>query len=87
MIRKLPVVLLLSSLYCSFHENPIQTTNNESKQEIMNRNKRDFHNTINKIPEMILHEMIHQRNFILQKEMCSLIPCQRMPFLVSYQVS
>ena len=94
MNRKLPVILLLSSLYCSFHEDELTDfkvtaiTDKETNRESLNRNKRDFHNTINKIPEIMRHEMIHQRKFLLQnKGMCSQIPCQRIPFLISYQVS
>ena len=59
-------------------------TDKETNRESLNRNKRDFHNTINKIPEIMRHEMIHQRQ---NKGMCSQIPCQRIPFLISYQVS
>ena len=52
----------------------------------LRRNSRDFTNTIEKIPTRLRNDLVEHQRFIRQTEMCHQTPCQRMPFLVSYQV-
>ena len=55
-------------------------------QAHLRRYSRDFTNTIEKIPTRLRNDLVEHQRFIRQTEMCHQTPCQRMPFLVSYQV-
>ena len=55
-------------------------------QAQLRRYKRDFTNTIEKLPTRLRNDLVEHQRFVRQTEMCHQTPCQRMPFLVSYQV-
>ena len=53
----------------------------------LRRKSRDFTNTIDKIPTRIRNDMLHHQRNVRQTQMCNQAPCQKMPFIVSYQVN
>ena len=55
-------------------------------QAHLRRYSRDFTNTIDKIPTRLRNDLVEHQKFVRQTDMCYQTPCQRMPFLVSYQV-
>lgn len=52
----------------------------------LRRNNRDFTNTIDKIPNELRNELVQHQRFVHQTQMCNQAPCQKMNFIVSYQV-
>ena len=52
----------------------------------LRRHNRDFMNTIDKIPTKLRNEMAQHQKHIRQNQMCHQTPCQKIPFIVSYQV-
>ena len=58
----------------------------EHRHTHLRRNGRDFTNTIEKIPTRLRNDLVQHQRFVRQTEMCNQAPCQKMPFIVSYQV-
>ena len=58
----------------------------EHRHTHLRRNGRDFTNTIEKMPSRLRNDLVQHQRFVRQTEMCNQAPCQKMPFIVSYQV-